>query len=146
MDILVSGFLLAGTYALVAFGLNLQYGVALIMNLANGEMLVLGALAAFWLYINAQVSPLLTVVLVGPIAFAGNWLIYRFLIFRRAFFKNLPALYREPKKPCGAGSFSFKYRARTRAAAWRSSCMKKRTRNPGFSGFRAQSAWAKSTI
>lgn len=80
MDVLVSGLLLAGTYALVALGLNLQYGVARIMNLANGEMLVLGALAAFWLYINAQVSPLLTVVMVGPIAFAGNWLIYRFLL------------------------------------------------------------------
>ena len=80
MDVLVSGLLLAGTYALVALGLNLQYGVARIMNLANGEMLVLGALAAFWLYINAQVSPLLTVVMVGPIAFVGNWLIYRFLL------------------------------------------------------------------
>jgi len=80
MDIIVSGLLLAGTYALVAMGLNLQYGVARIMNLANGEMLVLGALAAFWLYMNAQVSPLLTVVMVGPVAFAGNWLIYRFLM------------------------------------------------------------------
>lgn len=80
MDIIVSGLLLAGTYALVAMGLNLQYGVARIMNLANGEMLVLGALAAFWLYMNAQVSPLLTVVTVGPVAFVGNWLIYRFLM------------------------------------------------------------------
>lgn len=80
MDILVSGLLLAGTYALVAMGLNLQYGVARIMNLANGEMLVLGALAAFWLYINAQLSPLLTVLLVAPVAFVGNWLIYRFLL------------------------------------------------------------------
>ena len=61
-------------------GLNLQYGVARIMNLANGEMLVLGALAAFWLYDNSQVSPLLTGVMVGPVAFAGNWLIYRFLL------------------------------------------------------------------
>ncbi len=80
MDILVSGMLLAGTYALVAMGLNLQYGVARIMNLANGEMLVLGALATFWLHINAQISPLLTVVMVGPVAFVGNWLIYRFLM------------------------------------------------------------------
>ena len=77
MDILVSGLLLAGTYALVAMGLNLQYGVARIMNLANGEILVLGALAAFWLYTTAQVSPLLTVFLVAPVAFVGNWLIYR---------------------------------------------------------------------
>ena len=36
LDILVSGLLLSGTYALVAMGLNLQYGVARIMNLANG--------------------------------------------------------------------------------------------------------------
>jgi branched-chain amino acid transport system permease protein len=80
MDILVSGLLLAGTYALVAMGLNLQYGVARIMNLANGEMLVLGALAAFWLYITAAISPLVTILLVAPVAFAGNWLIYRVLL------------------------------------------------------------------
>lgn len=80
IDILVSGLLLAGTYALVAMGLNLQYGVARIMNLANGEVLVLGALAAFWLYTTAQISPLLTVILVIPVSFVGNWLIYRFLM------------------------------------------------------------------
>lgn len=80
MDIIVSGLLLAGTYALVAMGLNLQYGVARIMNLANGEMLVLGALASFWLFVSAEISPLLTIFLVAPVSFAGNWLIYRFLL------------------------------------------------------------------
>jgi branched-chain amino acid transport system permease protein len=80
MDILVSGLLLAGTYALVAMGLNLQYGVARIMNLANGEVLVLGALASFWLFVSAEISPLLTIFLVAPVSFAGNWLIYRFLL------------------------------------------------------------------
>ena len=80
MDIIVSGFLLSGTYALVAMGLNLQYGVARIMNLANGEVLVLGALASFWLYTTSQISPLLTIILVIPISFLGNWLIYRFLL------------------------------------------------------------------
>lgn len=80
IDILISGLLLSGTYALVAMGLNLQYGVARIMNLANGEVLVLGALAAFWLYTTSQISPLLTVILVGPISFIGNWLIYTFLL------------------------------------------------------------------
>ncbi|MGH1464781.1 MAG: branched-chain amino acid ABC transporter permease [Cognatishimia sp.] len=80
MDILVSGLLLGGTYALMAMGLNLQYGVARIMNLANGEMLVLGGLAAFWLFTVASLSPLLTVVIVAPLAFVGNWLIYRLLL------------------------------------------------------------------
>lgn len=80
MDILISGLLLSGTYALIAMGLNLQYGVARILNLASGEMLVLGGLAAFWLFVSAEVSPLITVLAVVPLAFAGNWLIYRFLM------------------------------------------------------------------
>lgn len=80
MDILISGLLLGGTYALIAMGLNLQYGVARIMNLANGELLVLGALAAFWAFVSAQVSPLLTMIIVAPLAFGGNWLIYRIFL------------------------------------------------------------------
>ncbi len=76
MDILITGLLLGGTYALIAMGLNLQYGMSRIMNLANGEMLVAGAFAAFWFWTSAQVSPLLTIFLVAPIAFAVNWLIY----------------------------------------------------------------------
>ncbi|MGA1166352.1 MAG: branched-chain amino acid ABC transporter permease [bacterium] len=80
MDILVSGFLLAGTYVLIAMGLNLQYGVARIMNLANGEVLIAGALTAFWLSTNAEISPLITIFLLAPTAFAVNWLIYKILL------------------------------------------------------------------
>lgn len=80
MDIIISGLLLGGTYALMAMGLNLQYGVARIMNLANGEMLVLGGLAAFWLFTVADLSPIMTAVIVAPLAFGGNWLVYRYLL------------------------------------------------------------------
>lgn len=80
MDLLLSGILLGGTYALVAMGLTLQYGIARIMNLANGEVLVLGALAAFLAFINLGLSPYLTLVLVAPLGFAANWLIYRVLL------------------------------------------------------------------
>ena len=80
LDIVISGLLLSGTYALVALGLNLQYGVSRIMNLANGEMLVLGALAAFWMFTVGKLNPYLTMVLAAPLAFVGNWLIYRFLL------------------------------------------------------------------
>lgn len=76
MDILIIGLLLGGTYALIAIGLNLQYGVARIMNLANGEVLVAGGFTAFWFYTAGQVSPLLTIFIAAPIAFAVNWLIY----------------------------------------------------------------------
>ncbi|MEM6460741.1 MAG: branched-chain amino acid ABC transporter permease [Pseudomonadota bacterium] len=80
MDILITGLLLGGTYALIAMGLNLQYGVARIMNLANGEVLVVGGFVAFWLYTAGQTSPLLTIFLVAPAAFALNWLIYRIML------------------------------------------------------------------
>ncbi len=76
MDIVITGLLLGGTYALIAMGLNLQYGIARIMNLANGEFLVVGAFSAFWFYTAGQISPLLTIFMVAPLAFVVNWLIY----------------------------------------------------------------------
>ena len=45
VDILLSGLVLGGMYALTALGLTLQYGVARIMNLSYGEFLVAAALA-----------------------------------------------------------------------------------------------------
>lgn len=86
MEILITGLLLGGTYALIAMGLNLQYGMARIMNLANGEMLVAGGFAAFWFWTAGQLSPLLTVFLVAPVAFALNWLIYQ--VFLRPLVKR----------------------------------------------------------
>ncbi len=80
MDILIIGLLLGGTYALIAMGLNLQYGVARIMNLANGEMLVAGGFTAFWFYTAGNISPLLTIFIVAPVAFGANWLIYRIML------------------------------------------------------------------
>ncbi len=80
MDIIIIGLLLGGTYALIAMGLNLQYGVARIMNLANGEMLVAGGFTAFWFYTAGNISPLLTIFIVAPLAFAANWLIYRIML------------------------------------------------------------------
>lgn len=80
MDIIVTGLLLGGTYALIAMGLQLQYGVARIMNLANGEILVAGAFAAFWFYTGAQLSPFLSIIVVAPLAFGLNWAIYRWLM------------------------------------------------------------------
>ena len=76
MGILITGLLLGGTYALIAMGLNLQYGMSRIMNLANGEMLVAGGFAAFWFWTAGNVSPLLTIFLLAPVAFFVNWLIY----------------------------------------------------------------------
>jgi branched-chain amino acid transport system permease protein len=64
----------------MAMGLQLQYGVARTMNLANGEMLIAGAFSTFWFYAGTKASPLFALFLVVPAAFVLNWAIYRVLI------------------------------------------------------------------
>jgi branched-chain amino acid transport system permease protein len=79
-DILLSGLILGGMYALTALGLTLQYGVARIMNLSYGEFLIAAAFVAYWTFVGLAISPLLGLVLVLPLAFAGNWLIYQIVL------------------------------------------------------------------
>jgi len=80
LDILLSGVILGGMYALIAMGLTLQYGVARIMNLSYGEFLIAAAFGAYWLFVGMEISPLVGLVLALPAAFLLNWLIYRFLM------------------------------------------------------------------
>lgn len=80
LEPLLTGITLGGMYALVAMGLTLQYGVARIMNLSYGEILVAAAFAVFWLFTAAGVNPLLGMVVVVPAALAASWLIYRLLL------------------------------------------------------------------
>jgi branched-chain amino acid transport system permease protein len=80
-EVLLGGLLLGGMYGLVALGLNMQYGVARILNLAYGEFLIGGAFIAFFTVMSPwQLNPLLSLFMSVPIAFAVSWLIYRFLM------------------------------------------------------------------
>lgn len=80
MELIVTGILLGGTYALIALGLTLQYGVSRIMNLANGETLVAACFVAFWLFTGYAVNPLVGLFVIAPAAFALNWTIYALLL------------------------------------------------------------------
>lgn len=77
LEATLAGLVLGGMYALVALGLNLQYGVARIMNLAYGEGVVVAAFAAWWLYTAGGINPIFALALILPAAFAVNWVIYR---------------------------------------------------------------------
>ena len=46
-DIVLSGLVLGGMYALIALGLTLQYGVARIMNLSYGEFMIAAAFSGW---------------------------------------------------------------------------------------------------
>lgn len=80
LDVLLFGLTLGGAYALVALGLNLQYGVARILNLAYGEMLIAAALVAMALFTQSGASPLVSVVLLSIIAAILGAVLYRYAL------------------------------------------------------------------
>jgi branched-chain amino acid transport system permease protein len=65
-ELIASGLITGGVYALVALGLNLQYGLMRILNIAHGEFLVVGAFLTWALHSTTGLSPLVMV----PLAFA----------------------------------------------------------------------------
>lgn len=73
---LISGLVLGGTYALVAMGLTLQYGISRIMNLAYGETVILAAFGAFLLFNLFGINPILGMAIVLPLGFALGYVIY----------------------------------------------------------------------
>jgi branched-chain amino acid transport system permease protein len=77
---LITGLVLGGTYALVAMGLTLQYGVARIMNLAYGDVIIAAAFGTFVLFNTLGLSPLLALVIVVPAGFALSWLVYAIIL------------------------------------------------------------------
>ena len=80
IDALFSGLTLGGMYALIAMGLTLQYGVARILNLAYGEVVIAAAFAAYLLVTLAGIGPLAGLALIVPAGFAISWGIYRVLL------------------------------------------------------------------
>ena len=55
VELIASGLITGGIYALVAIGLNLQYGLMRILNIAHGEFLMLGAFLT-WARTRASAS------------------------------------------------------------------------------------------
>jgi len=87
MDIIspiVMGILLGGLYALIALGLSLVFGVMRLINLAHGDLVVLGSYLSFTLLTRFGIDPLLGLLLTVPILFGLGFLIQQFLMSRAA--------------------------------------------------------------
>lgn len=75
----MAGLLLGGTYALVAVGLNLVFGVVRVINFAHGELVMLGMYGAYVAY-QVGIDPYLSVIVVAPAMFGVGLLVQRLLI------------------------------------------------------------------
>lgn len=82
LELLASGLITGGIYALIALGLNLQYGLMRVLNIAHGEFLMIGAFVTWAAQSGLGWSPLAMI----PLSFAllmGVGLVVHRLAFRR---------------------------------------------------------------
>jgi branched-chain amino acid transport system permease protein len=82
IELVATGLITGGIYAVVALGLNLQYGLMRVMNISHGEFLMLGAYLTWLGYTVLGVNPLLSLPFVALALFATGIAVY-WLCFRR---------------------------------------------------------------
>jgi branched-chain amino acid transport system permease protein len=70
VNAVVQGILLGGLYALFACGLSLMFGVMRIINLAHGDIAVLGAFGVWIVTTQLGLSPLLAMLIALPVMLA----------------------------------------------------------------------------
>jgi len=76
----VSGVLTGSLYAMIGVGLTVVFGVMRIINLAHGDLVMLGMFGAFWAHALLRIDPFVSIVLWVPVMFLAGMLIYRFLL------------------------------------------------------------------
>jgi branched-chain amino acid transport system permease protein len=81
-ELIASGLITGAVYALVGLGLNLQYGLMRILNIAHGEFLMLGAFLTWSAQETLGISPLLMVPVSFGVLMAVGVVVHR-LTFRR---------------------------------------------------------------
>jgi branched-chain amino acid transport system permease protein len=95
LQLLVDGVLVGAVFALVAYGMALQWGVMNLINVAQGDFVMLGGYSAL-LAVNRGVPPLLAVPCGAVVVAAISWILYRIVVqrvVRRELFASILATY-----------------------------------------------------
>jgi branched-chain amino acid transport system permease protein len=79
LDVIITSLIMGGIYSLIAMGLNLQYGVARVLNVSHGEFVMVGAFITFWAYKLFGINPLVSLAICGPMLFIIGLFTYRTL-------------------------------------------------------------------
>src|SRR5215472_11263294 len=90
LQALSAGLLVGGAYALMCIGLGIIFGAMRVVNFAQGDFLMLGMYAAFYLttgwgilaFLGPNAGPIVAAFLAGPVVFALGWVSHRFIVSR----------------------------------------------------------------
>ena len=80
LQILASGILLGGIYALISVGLNLIFGVIKVVNMAHGDFLMLGMYAAYFLFTGLAVNPYVSSIIIFPVFMVIGYIVFRLVV------------------------------------------------------------------
>jgi branched-chain amino acid transport system permease protein len=81
LQLVIDGVLIGAIFALAAYGMALVWGVMRIINICQGEFVILGGYISFYVW-QAGYSLFLGVPAAAILLFALGWLLYRTIIFR----------------------------------------------------------------
>jgi branched-chain amino acid transport system permease protein len=90
LNALTAGITIGCIYGLMCIGLGLIFGIMKVVNFAQGELLMLGMFASFYLvtgggvlaFLGPYIGPFVGAMLAGPIVFVFGALLHKFLISR----------------------------------------------------------------
>jgi branched-chain amino acid transport system permease protein len=76
LQVIVSGLLLGGVYAVFSVGLSLVFGVVRVINFAHGDLMMLGMYLTFYLYQIYKIDPYLAaIIIVAPALYLAGVLV-----------------------------------------------------------------------
>jgi branched-chain amino acid transport system permease protein len=81
VDLLINGLLIGAIFVLVAYGMALVWGVMNIINICQGEFVILGGFVAFY-FSKWGINPMFGVAAAFALLLVVGWLLYRVVIFR----------------------------------------------------------------
>ena len=82
LQVLIDGILIGAILAIPAYGMALVWGVMNIINISQGEFVLLGGFITFIMLDQFGISPLYGIVVAFIALYFVGWIIYRTVIFR----------------------------------------------------------------
>lgn len=92
IDTIVQGVLLGGLYALFAAGLSLVFGIMRLVNLAHGDLIVMGAYLILVIVSVLGLDPFVAALFAAPVMFVLGWVLQKAVLNRTLGEDILPPL------------------------------------------------------